>query len=125
MRRVPDQCLLLPPTDESKAVRLTLAAQRHSGLLLLLLWLRLRLLLRVRVLLGYELLRPLLDRLETICHLLELALEILLFLCEFEDGGGSLGQGLSLLSPAGTVRASIWRHTTSSNAACKRFSSEV
>ena len=28
MRRVPDQCLLLPFTDESKAVQLTPAAQR-------------------------------------------------------------------------------------------------
>jgi hypothetical protein len=73
--------------------------------LLLLLLLRLRL--RVRVLLGHELLRPLLDRLETICHLLELALEVLLFLCELEHGGSPLGQGVSLLSPAGTVRASI------------------
>ena len=28
MRRVPDQCLLLPLTDDSKAVRLTPAVQR-------------------------------------------------------------------------------------------------
>jgi len=102
-----DQCLLLPSTDESKAMRLTPEAQRHSGSLLLLLLRLLLLLLRARVLLGDELLRPLLDRLQTICHLLELALEIRLFLCELEDGGGPLGQGVSVLSPAGTDRVSI------------------
>jgi len=75
---------------------------RRLRLLLLLL-----LLLRTRVLLGHELLRPLLDCFETVCHLPELALEVLLFLCELEDGGGPLGQGVSLLSPAGTARASI------------------
>ena len=75
--------------------------------MLLLLLLLLLLLRRVWVLLRYELLRPLLDRRQAICHLLELALEVLLFLGELEDGGGSLIQGFSLLSPAGTVRVSI------------------
>ena len=87
-------------------------------LLLLLLW-------RVWIHLGHKPLRPLLDCFKTLSHLLELALEALFFLCELEDEGGPLGEGFSLLSPAGTVRASIWRDKRRSSAVCRRFASAV
>jgi hypothetical protein len=104
MRQCECLLLLLPLTDKSKAVR------RLNGLLflwlllvlLVLLVLRRKLLRGIRVLLAHELLRALFDGLETVRHLPELTLEVFLFLRELEQGRGPLGQGVSLLSPAGT-----------------------